>query len=127
MAGEWQNWDYPRHVGMAATLFRRERLERLTFRWEPGKCECRCCCDDLRRAGFGIGYLARRAQAWHRPVHRRDELAFHPLPRQRAGVRHLPRLPSGEGRGEGTARRVAVNEASHPGVRSPRLQPAAES
>ena len=58
MAGEWENWDYPRHVGMAATLFRRERLERLTFRWEPGKCECRCCCDDLRRAGFGIGYLA---------------------------------------------------------------------
>jgi hypothetical protein len=76
MAGEWENWDYPRHVGMAATLFRRERLERLTFRWEPGKCECRCCCDDLRGAGFGIGYLA-QAKAWHRPsqtaiVHRRE-------------------------------------------------------
>jgi hypothetical protein len=69
MAGEWENWDYPRHVGMAATLFRREPLERLTFRWQPGKCECRCCCDDLRRAGFGIGYLA-GARAWHRPVPR---------------------------------------------------------
>jgi hypothetical protein len=63
---EWENWDYPRHVGMAATLFRRERLADLTFRWEMGKCECKCCCDDLRRAGFGIGYLA-EAEAWHRP------------------------------------------------------------
>ncbi len=69
MAGQWENWDYPRHVGMAATLFRREMLERLTFRWEPGKCECRCCCVDLRREGLGIGYLA-LAQAWHRPVRR---------------------------------------------------------
>jgi hypothetical protein len=66
MASELENWDYPRHVGMAATLFRREALERLTFRWEPGKCECRCCCLDLRRAGLGIGYLA-AAKAWHRP------------------------------------------------------------
>ena len=52
MARELENWDYPRHVGMAATLFRREALDRLTFRWEPGKCECRCCCLDLRRAGL---------------------------------------------------------------------------
>jgi hypothetical protein len=66
MAEGWQNWDYPRHVGMAATLFRRERLAALTFRWEPGKCECLCCCDDLRHDGRGIGYLA-GAQAWHRP------------------------------------------------------------
>ena len=86
MAGEWQNWDYPRHVGMAATLFRRERLERLVFRWEPGKCECRCCCDDLRRAGFGIGYLG-DAKSWHRPAHHRDGV-FHPL-------------LAGEGQGEG--------------------------
>src|SRR5262249_49951168 len=62
----WQNWDYPRHVGMAAVLFRRERLARLTFRWETGKCECLCCCEDLRRAGFAIGYLP-GAMAWHRP------------------------------------------------------------
>ena len=58
MAGGWQNWDYPRHVGMAATLFRRDRLAALTFRWEPGRCECLCCCHDLRRGGLGIGYLA---------------------------------------------------------------------
>jgi hypothetical protein len=66
MAREWENWDYPRHVSMAAILFQRERLADLTFRWEAGKCECRCCCDDLRRAGFGIGYLP-AASAWHRP------------------------------------------------------------
>jgi hypothetical protein len=66
MRGEWTNWDYPAHVGMSATLFRRDRLADLTFRWETGKCECRCCCDDLRRAGFGIGYLS-SAQAWYRP------------------------------------------------------------
>jgi hypothetical protein len=66
MSPGWENWDYPAHVGMAAVLFRRERLAELTFRWEPGKCECRCCCDDLRRAGFGIGYLP-GAVAWHRP------------------------------------------------------------
>ncbi len=73
MAGGRQHWDYPRHVGMAATLFRRERLKTITFRWEPGKCECRCCCDDLHRAGIGIGYLS-EALAWHRPD-----------PRQRVG------------------------------------------
>jgi hypothetical protein len=66
MAGGRQNWDYPRHVGMAAVLFRRERLAALTFRWEPGRCECLCCGDDLRRDGWGIGYLP-TARAWHRP------------------------------------------------------------
>ena len=95
MAGEWQNWDYPRHVGMAATLFRRERLERLTFRWEPGKCECRCCCDDLREAGFGIGYLATR-KAWHRPAHRQGERAVSPSP---PGDGQGERLPSLQRRG----------------------------
>jgi hypothetical protein len=63
--GQW-NWDYPPHVGMAATLFRRERLAGVTFRWQVGKCECQCCCDDLRQAGHAIGYLP-GAQAWHRP------------------------------------------------------------
>jgi hypothetical protein len=62
----WVNWDYPGHVGMAATLFRRDRLAGLTFRWETGKCECQCCCDDLRRVGHAIGYLP-GAKAWHRP------------------------------------------------------------
>ena len=64
-SGAW-NWDYPPHVGMASTLFRRERLASLTFRWEARRCECRCCCDDIRRQGFGIGYLP-SALAWHRP------------------------------------------------------------
>jgi hypothetical protein len=63
----WDHWDYPRHVGMAAVLFRRERLEALTFRSESDKCECRCCCEDLRRAGHAIGYLP-GAEAWHRPL-----------------------------------------------------------
>jgi hypothetical protein len=69
MSRGWDHWDYPRHVGMASTLFRRRHLDRLTFRWEPEKCECRCCCEDLRRAGLGIGYL-KEAKAWHRPLRR---------------------------------------------------------
>jgi hypothetical protein len=81
MSRGWANWDYPTHVGMAATLFRRERLAGLTFRWEPEKCECRCCCDDLRRAGFGIGYLP-GAVAWHRPAVRGGDRP--PAPRAEA-------------------------------------------
>jgi hypothetical protein len=42
---------------MGATLFRREALGPIRFRWEPGRCECQCCCDDLRALGRGIGYL----------------------------------------------------------------------
>jgi hypothetical protein len=60
------NPDYPRHVGMGATLFRRKALESVTFRWEDQRCECQCCCDDLRKAGYGIGYLP-EAIAWHKP------------------------------------------------------------
>ena len=45
------------HVGMGATLFRREALAYLSFHWQPGRCECQCCCDDLRRMGLGIAYL----------------------------------------------------------------------
>ena len=67
MADGWHHWDYPPHVGMASILFRRDRLQAVTFRWEAGKCECRCCCDDLRRAGLGIGYLP-EATASHRPA-----------------------------------------------------------
>jgi hypothetical protein len=69
MSQGWDHWDYPRHVGMASTLFRRQHLDTVTFRWEPQKCECRCCCEDLRRAGLGIGYL-KEARAWHRPLPR---------------------------------------------------------
>jgi hypothetical protein len=45
-----------RHVAMGATLFRRAALERITFRWSGTRCECRCCCEDLRRQGLGIRY-----------------------------------------------------------------------
>jgi hypothetical protein len=56
---------YPaHHVAMGATLFRRRALERIKFRWEPGKCECQCCCDDLRRLRMGIAYSA-HARAKH--------------------------------------------------------------
>jgi hypothetical protein len=84
MAGGWQNWDYPRHVGMAAVLFRRDRLAAVRFRWEPGKCECQCCCDDLRRGGLGIGYLP-TAPAWHRPDGTERELGCRT---EDAGVTH---------------------------------------
>jgi hypothetical protein len=67
MDSGWDHWDYPRHVRMTAVLFRRERLEAITFRWEPSQCDCQCCCDDLRRAGHAIGYMA-KAEAWHRPL-----------------------------------------------------------
>jgi hypothetical protein len=52
------------HVAMGATLFRRRALRGIRFRWEPNKCECQCCCDDLRRLGVGIGYEP-RAKARH--------------------------------------------------------------
>ena len=45
------------HVAMGATLFRRSALALIEFRWTAERCECQCCCDDLRRLGFGIGYL----------------------------------------------------------------------
>ncbi len=46
------------HVAMGATMFRRSTLERIKFRWEQDKCECLCCCEDLRQAGMRIDYLA---------------------------------------------------------------------
>jgi hypothetical protein len=45
------------HVGMGAVMFPRAVLERITFRAEPGRCECQCCCDDLRQLGYRIDYL----------------------------------------------------------------------
>jgi hypothetical protein len=66
MANGWEHWDYPSHVGMAAVLFRRQPLVELTFRWEPGRCECLCCAHDLRSRGQAIGYLP-GAMGWHRP------------------------------------------------------------
>lgn len=66
MENGWEHWDYPSHVGMAAVLFRRERLVELTFRWEEHRCECLCCSDDLRSRGLAIGYQP-GALGWHRP------------------------------------------------------------
>jgi hypothetical protein len=57
------------HVTMGATLFRRSALALFAFRWEPGRCECQCCCDDLRRHLLGIGYCPGvRARHWPRTI-----------------------------------------------------------
>jgi hypothetical protein len=45
------------HVAMGCTLFYRSILERLEFRTVPGRCECLCCCEDIRRMGYRIDYL----------------------------------------------------------------------
>jgi hypothetical protein len=45
------------HVGMGAVMFPRPVLERITFRANPHRCECQCCCDDLRQMGFKVDYL----------------------------------------------------------------------
>jgi hypothetical protein len=58
-----------RHVGMGATLFRRAALAEIGFRWKTGRCECQCCCDDLRRIGFGIDYVP-AAGARHLDTHK---------------------------------------------------------
>ena len=55
--GQGRSLEMARHVSMGATLFRRAALREIRFRWRPGRCECQCCCDDLRRSGFGIDYL----------------------------------------------------------------------
>jgi hypothetical protein len=69
-----------RHVAMGATLFRRSALDRIQFRWETKKCECQCCCDDLRRLGYGIAYhrtacavhLSRGGHQAHLPASRAE-------------------------------------------------------
>lgn len=52
------------HVAMGATLFRRFALRAVRFRWQPGRCECQCCCDDLRAVGLDIAYVP-AARATH--------------------------------------------------------------
>ncbi len=69
------------HVAMGATMFRRHVLERIRFRWEQDKCECLCCCEDLRRAGVRIDYMA-GAGARHLPTRDKVEAAV-------AGCRNL--------------------------------------
>lgn len=62
------------HVAMGAVLFRRTALDQIKFRWSPGKCECLCCCQDLRRKRKAIGYLP-DAQANHISLPDRSEHA----------------------------------------------------
>jgi hypothetical protein len=45
------------HVAMGAVMFIRPILEQIHFRTEPKKCECYCCCEDIRRMGYLIDYL----------------------------------------------------------------------
>ncbi len=52
------------HVTMGATMFRTAALQRNPIRWENKKCECLCCCEDLRHAGTRVEYLS-GARAWH--------------------------------------------------------------
>jgi hypothetical protein len=52
------------HVSMGATVFRREVLDQIRFRWDRQRCECQCCCDDLRRLLWGVDYSP-VAQARH--------------------------------------------------------------
>lgn len=45
------------HVSMGATMFRRSALKQVEFRWTDQRCECQCCCDDLRSMLWAIDYL----------------------------------------------------------------------
>ena len=45
------------HVAMGAVMFLRPILEQIYFRTEPNKCECLCCCEDIRQMGYLIDYL----------------------------------------------------------------------
>lgn len=65
--GEHQAGRIAPHVAMGATLFRREILDEITFRAEPTKCECLCCCEDLRRHLWAIDYCP-SANAEHHPI-----------------------------------------------------------
>lgn len=64
------------HVAMGATLFIRPILERIQFRAEGRRCECSCCCADIRRMGYGIDYVpGLRAEHLRRS---RESLGGHP-------------------------------------------------
>lgn len=79
-----------RHVAMGATLFRRSLLQTIRFRWAPGRCECQCCCDDLRAAGREIAYSS-AARAFHR--RRRSRTAHSaPAPQPAAASSLRPRI-----------------------------------
>jgi hypothetical protein len=54
--GESRSIHWDGHVAMGACLFRRNALDAIHFRSTPAKCECWCCCYDLRSLGIGITY-----------------------------------------------------------------------
>lgn len=54
--GESADPSWNGHVAMGACLFRRKALEAIDFRCTSDRCECWCCCDDLRSLGIGITY-----------------------------------------------------------------------
>jgi hypothetical protein len=64
--GQRRQGQVARHVSMGATLFRREALEQVRFTWCGKRCECQCCCDDLRRSHWAIDYCS-SAKAIHLP------------------------------------------------------------
>lgn len=69
------------HVAMGATLFRRSALALIRFRWAHDRCECRCCCDDLRYHGLGIAYCPGvRARHWHDEAEEARRPATNPVP-----------------------------------------------
>ncbi|MCC9641943.1 glycosyltransferase family 2 protein [Rhodopirellula sp. JC740] len=63
--GESSSVSRSKHVAMGATLFWRSVLQQQPFRYEPGRCECLCKCEDVRRLGLRIDYVA-GARAEHR-------------------------------------------------------------
>jgi hypothetical protein len=98
--GEAEPDGFSSHVAMGATLFRRAALEWINFRWEPGRCECQCCCDDLRRQLLTIRYVPRvRASHWPRaaggyaaachPAPTKSDASAHAAPRARPLVGHV--------------------------------------
>jgi hypothetical protein len=70
------------HVAMGATLFRRWALQPVEFRWAENQCECLCCCSDLRRMRWGIGYLS-QARAKHIVIDATSNVRERPDDRQR--------------------------------------------
>jgi hypothetical protein len=66
--GEQRAREIASHVSMGATLFRREALNKICFTWRQDRCECGCCCDDLRRLHWGLDYYP-LARARHIAIH----------------------------------------------------------
>jgi len=70
-----------RHIAMGATLFRSSPLRLIRFRFDPRQCECQCCCDDLRKHGWGIDYLPQATAVHLKRPQDSDDSATAPPPR----------------------------------------------